>query len=59
MSKRVGVAQYVCLSHGCPLWTGRELTKEEVRALSLAHALQHHTRPIAPADLFGEQENPE
>lgn len=59
MSRRVGIAQYVCISHGCHLWTGRELNREELQALSIAHALQHNNRAITPADLFGEQENPE
>jgi hypothetical protein len=51
------VRRYTCVSHDCLLWEGRELTKPELRAMSLAHALQHTNRPITPADLFGDQEN--
>jgi hypothetical protein len=59
MNNRVRVLQYFCVSHGCPLWIGRELTDDEFRAISVAHALQHNNRPITPADLFGDQENNE
>lgn len=55
---KVPVYQYACVSHGCTLWIGRELTREELTALSRAHVLAHRHH-ITPADLFGDQENPQ
>ncbi|MFD6400780.1 hypothetical protein [Nocardia sp. NPDC060249] len=49
-----GVIELFCISHGCEIWRGRYLSNDEARALSVAHALQHHNRPITPADLFGD-----
>lgn len=57
MRDRTRMQRITCVSHGCILWEDRHLTTDEIRALTLVHALQHRKKQFTISEIVGTQEN--